>query len=123
MFKVVAMGVYTQSMSHLVHGGLQQVRKGEIGIQMPSYVHKSVKKQNESTQIISYLIFTQGRCDQPELTDGKIQKASNLFNSKRIRKFKNWNLNPSLSRKQVMSCFIFRLSLSVSLQVLTTNSY
>ena len=118
----MALAVYTQSMSRLVHDGLQ-VRKGEICIQMPSYVHESVNKGNESIQIISYLIFTQGRYNQPELTDGKIQKASNVFNSKRIRKFKNWNLNPSLSRKQGMSCFIFYLSLSVSLQVLTTNIY
>lgn len=84
MFKVVAMGIYIQSMSQLVHDRLQQVRKEVICIQMSSYVHKSVKKLNESTQIISYLIFTQGKCNQPELTNGKIQKASNLFNSREL---------------------------------------
>ena len=51
---------------------------------MPLYVHKSVNKLNESTQIISYLIFTQGKCNPPELIDGKIQKASNLFNSREL---------------------------------------
>lgn len=89
---------------------------------MPSYVHKSVNKLNESTQIISYLIFTQGQCNPPELIDGKIQKAEVFIPTAELGSLRT-GIWTQAYQKQVMGCVIFCLSISVSLQMLTTNIY